>query len=164
MTELDLMWLAGLLEGEGSFLFPAPSEGNTPRIALQMTDEDVVRRAATLMGVETVSRTDRKPGIWKPCFHANLKGKRARALMERLLPHMGARRSQRIKEILAMKPPGNAGENTKKVTDDQVRQIYSRCQVGESTEVIARDYGLSGHTVRQIRARKYRVDALQGAS
>ncbi len=44
MDERILHWLAGLLEGEGSFLKPPPSAPNTPRITLQMTDEDVVQR------------------------------------------------------------------------------------------------------------------------
>ena len=49
MKETDLTWLAGLLEGEGSFLKAPPSDPNCPRISLEMTDKDVVERAALLM-------------------------------------------------------------------------------------------------------------------
>jgi len=51
MDEQDLYWLAGLLEGEGSFLKPAPCEPKHPRVALCMTDFDIVMRAANLFGV-----------------------------------------------------------------------------------------------------------------
>ena len=45
MKTKELHWLAGLLEGEGCFTFNTYS----PVIMLAMTDEDEVRRAATLM-------------------------------------------------------------------------------------------------------------------
>lgn len=41
-----LLWLAGLLEGEGSLIPGPPSYPNSPIIAIQMTDEDVVAKAA----------------------------------------------------------------------------------------------------------------------
>ncbi len=41
---LELHWLAGLLEGEGSFMVGPPSDPRRPAIAVQMTDEDVMRR------------------------------------------------------------------------------------------------------------------------
>jgi hypothetical protein len=44
----DLHWLAGLLEGEGSFLKGPPSAPRHPILALQMTDEDVVARVAAM--------------------------------------------------------------------------------------------------------------------
>lgn len=53
----DLHWLAGLLEGEGSFLKGPPSAPRHPVVALQMTDEDVVSRVAAMFG--------RKPGCWQ---------------------------------------------------------------------------------------------------
>ncbi len=47
MSLKDLAWLGGLLEGEGCFMIPKGS----PRIALAMSDKDVVQRAARLMGL-----------------------------------------------------------------------------------------------------------------
>ena len=48
MKVRDLGWLAGLLEGEGCFRL---NRGKYPVIALAMTDEDVVVKAAILMKV-----------------------------------------------------------------------------------------------------------------
>ena len=48
----DLYWLAGWLEGEGSFTFNTgtkPYISNSPRISSVSTDRDVVNRAATMM-------------------------------------------------------------------------------------------------------------------
>src|SRR5438552_15840203 len=55
MEPSDLRWLAGLLEGEGTFLRPVPSAPRAPLIRLAMTDHDVVRRAAGLLERSVVS-------------------------------------------------------------------------------------------------------------
>lgn len=96
MNRDDLIWLAGLLEGEGTFDL---QRGKYPRVRLAMTDRDVVGRAATLMGTKV--RLSLRPAPNKPTWHAEMQGPRAEALMERLLPHMGSRRSQAIATILA---------------------------------------------------------------
>ena len=46
--------LDSLLEGEGSFMPGPPSYSNSPIIAVQMTDEDVVVRVAQAFGVTYV--------------------------------------------------------------------------------------------------------------
>ncbi len=51
MDERDeFFWLVGLLEGEGSFMPGPPSEATRPRISIQMTDENVIRRVARIFG------------------------------------------------------------------------------------------------------------------
>lgn len=91
----DLIWLAGLLEGEGTFDL---HRGRYARIRIGMADRDVVGRAAHLMGasirmsVSTIGR--------KPMFHSEISGSRAEDIMRALLPYMGARRSAKIGEIL----------------------------------------------------------------
>lgn len=57
MTLDDLLWLAGYLEGEGSFTSPTPSAPNRPRIQVAATDEDVVQRTAVLWGVSSRCRS-----------------------------------------------------------------------------------------------------------
>jgi hypothetical protein len=46
--EFTLAWLAGLLEGEGSFSRGLPSNPTKPIISLHMVDEDVVARVAAI--------------------------------------------------------------------------------------------------------------------
>jgi hypothetical protein len=92
----DLLWLAGLLEGEGAFDL---SKGRYPRVRVAMTDRDTVGRAATLMG--TSVRLSLKQAPSAPTWHSEVSGPRAESIMRELLPHMGTRRSQRIAEVLA---------------------------------------------------------------
>ena len=96
-TREDVIWLAGLLEGEGTF---DAQRGKYPRIRLGMSDRDVVGRAASLM--DTGIRLQYRPAPASPMWHAEVQGPRAAAIMRELLPHMGARRSQRIAEVLAL--------------------------------------------------------------
>lgn len=91
----DVVWLAGLLEGEGCFDL---QRGKYPRVRLAMTDRDVVGRAATLFGSSI--RLTLKSGE-KPTWHAERQGAAAAEIMRAILPFMGARRSQRIAEILS---------------------------------------------------------------
>ena len=97
MNEFDLIWLAGLLEGEGTFDL---HKQKYPRIRVGMTDRDVVGRAATLMGSSI--RVSLPMDYSKTMFHAELSGERAAVIMRDLLPHMGARRSSKIGEILGL--------------------------------------------------------------
>jgi hypothetical protein len=92
----DLLWLSGLLEGEGTF---DAHRGRYPRIRLGMTDRDVVGRAASLMDATVRVALHPKPA--KPSFHTEISGERAAAIMREILPHMGARRSSKIAEALA---------------------------------------------------------------
>jgi hypothetical protein len=46
----ELHWLAGLLEGEGSFTAGPPSSPRMPVISVNMTDEDVVARLGRIPG------------------------------------------------------------------------------------------------------------------
>ena len=104
MSESDLIWLAGLLEGEGTFDM---HKGRYPRIRVGMTDRDVVGRAATLMGA-SIRMTMSTVGH-KATFHAEKSGAEAAALMRALLPYLGARRSATIGVILGTYARLNAG-------------------------------------------------------
>lgn len=95
MNRDELLWLAGLLEGEGSFDL---HRGRYPRIRVGMTDRDVVGRAATLLGASV--RTSLRPAPWTATFHAEISGSRATEILWDLLPLMGARRSSKIATIL----------------------------------------------------------------
>ena len=95
MSRDDLVWLAGLFEGEAAFDL---HKGKYPRIRLGMTDRDVVGRAATLMGANV--RLSLKPAPVKAMWHAEVSGAKALDLMLALLPLMGARRSGKIAEVI----------------------------------------------------------------
>lgn len=97
MKQVELAWLGGLLEGEGSFLKGPPSSPNQPRISLQMTDYDVIWRVSKMFGVSYIyGSSDRRSKSWKKVFKVMLKGRRAIAMMKLLRPFMGTRRRKQI--------------------------------------------------------------------
>ncbi len=109
MTDVELAWLAGLLEGEGTFSITyqnGPNSPRCPRIGLAMCDRDVVERAADLMGGKRVSdkpvkQTD-KGNPRKPQYAVALYTAQSIEMMKQLLPLMGERRSARIRELITI--------------------------------------------------------------
>ena len=101
LTNTDAHWLAGLLEGEGSFMKGPPSSPNLPIVKVEMCDEDVIHHAAHLLNA-SVTIIDRYPERgYKRVFRITLKGSRAVQLMLGLRPLMGDRRSRDIGSALA---------------------------------------------------------------
>ena len=92
----DLMWFVGICEGEACF----DLQRNTyPRLRISMTDRDTVGRCASLMDVSVRLSLRRAPSA--PTWNAEIQGARAEELMRMVLPYMGARRSQKIAEVLS---------------------------------------------------------------
>lgn len=105
------MWLAGLMEGEGHFGLKKQrprKDGSRLAIAsiqLNMNDEDVVRRAHKIAccgrvgGPYGTNRKDTKNA--KGYYAFQVENQAAIDLMTALLPHMGRRRTQQIRRVLA---------------------------------------------------------------
>lgn len=101
MTEIELAWLAGILEGEGSFMCGHPSDPGSVKISMMSTDKDIVERVATLIGNKCSSaQFDGRNPNWKPAYQIQVRGRRAAALMRRLYPLMGKRRQGQILRAL----------------------------------------------------------------
>ena len=103
LTTTQLHWLAGILEGEGSFQLArtARKRGKIliPRIELGMTDKDIVQQAAALMRVK-VHRVERNPPR-KSYFRFLMWGHHAAGWMMTLYLLMGTRRRAKIREVLS---------------------------------------------------------------
>jgi hypothetical protein len=104
----DLAWLAGLLEGEGSFIAGPPSAPRSPAVQVSMVDGDVVERAAALLGVSVTVVPSRREG-WRTAYCARIRGARAVLWMKRLRPLMGVRRQAQIDRAAASYAPDPAG-------------------------------------------------------
>jgi hypothetical protein len=108
----DIRWLAGLLEGEGYFGYD-----RRPKIVLQMTDQDVVARAAYILGARCVGPYQQK-GIGKsnrkPLYITQTYSNRAAGWMMILYTLMGARRRGAIRHaLIGWKRGKNYGACTK---------------------------------------------------
>lgn len=101
LSDLDQGWLVGLLEGEGCFTW-APLRGGSdrkiPLVQLIMNDLDVVERYATIVE-NSIGIKKRKPPR-NNGYRVRTAGARAVVLMEFIHPNLGARRSERVAEIL----------------------------------------------------------------
>ena len=97
ISNRDLGWLAGLLEGEGCF---GLSKDNSPNIQLGMTDKDTIEKAHKLLKCTSkIIDTIPKPGS-KQAYYINLNGKDAVGWMFIIYSLMSKRRQEKIKEII----------------------------------------------------------------
>ena len=151
MKPTDLAWLAGLLEGEGSFLKPPPSAPKLAIVRVAMTDRDVIDRAAHLMGVGVISLTPKNPRH-KLVWIAQAKGTRARDLMLAIKPFMGERRSGQIDNALAS-ATYRRGDGPK-LTAQQASVIRMRFASGERAADLAAEFGVSKRLVYCIKEGK----------
>lgn len=101
----EIIWLAGLLDGEGYFGLMRCSNSKvekdyfSPRVAVGMTDRDVIEHVATLFGTKVTSHPGQHGG--QRIYRAAIYGEKARWVMNQVLPFMGERRSAKIAEVLA---------------------------------------------------------------
>ncbi len=144
VTPENLHWLAGILEGEGSFMRGIPSSPNRVRIAVQMTDRDVIERVARLWNGAVYECKARNPRH-KASYRAQLDRSGAVALMILLRPLMGQRRQGQIDAAISSYNAGaalDARRNRRALTDNQVREARRRYRAGESGSALAQEYGL----------------------
>ena len=102
-SDLEVAWLAGLIEGEGCFTLH--SEKRHPYFLMDMTDQDVLEKAATLFPNLFTLRgpyTNKNKSQHKPRYRVDAFGPKCRELMMLVYPHMGARRRLKIDELRAL--------------------------------------------------------------
>jgi hypothetical protein len=149
----DLHWLAGILEGEGSFLCSPPSKPNCPRISCNMTDEDVIARIARLLNAKyhKVRKKKRKPQ-WKDSWVVNIGGLRILQMMQLLRPLMSIRRQSQIDKAITSYDPARGRrrrEVTRRFSEDQLAIARERIRSGESMRSVAKNYGVHHESLRQ---------------
>ena len=97
----ELYWLAGILEGEGSFYIRTLSGHRYPTVLVKMTDRDIINRVKDITNLGTICIKKTLNQNHKDCYQWQVaKTADAVAVMKLVLPLMGERRSQRIKELL----------------------------------------------------------------
>ena len=100
----DIIWLAGLIEGEGSFLWHSTGAGNGsyhPVVTIGMTDKDIIERVSRIWELTSVriNRYQKRPQC-KDMWRTTLTGSRAIGWMMMLYQFMGIRRKAKIREII----------------------------------------------------------------
>lgn len=151
MTQLQMYWVAGILEGEGTFLKPHPSTPNQPSLGLSMCDKDTVERVASIFRVSFFAIKPRK-SHWSTSYVMRIRGKQAMAVMRAIRPLMSGRRQAQIDAAL------NSYDPTKREKANRVRRILSDAQIkrsirriakGESMRSVARSLSVNHESLRK---------------
>tara|TARA_R110000868_G_scaffold31411_2_gene115234 strand:- start:38 stop:553 length:516 start_codon:yes stop_codon:yes gene_type:complete len=107
LTEIDIAWIAGLLEGEGYFgidnrkrNYKVSSSPPAPFIKISMVDEDIIQRLSKLLDKSYFSPS-RKTVTGKQVYTLHI-GEKEKVLfiLQKILPYMGVRRGERITECI----------------------------------------------------------------
>ena len=146
MNKEEIAWVAGLLEGEGSFLF---TKSNCLKVQCAMTDLDVLEKLQEYAGGRMASAS-RSEDHWKPSWVWWISGEQAGELMRLVQPYMLSRRSAKIDEVLEQRRVFEEAKN-KRILDRQTRARAAAKEYlnGEkSYRKLQDEYGISFVTVK----------------
>lgn len=144
MTVKDKYWIAGVLEGEGCFS-PQNSKYYSS-ITVEMTDEDVISRIASILNVNYY-KCGKKNVLrgWKQSYKINIRGLSALRIMKEIQPIMGERRSAKIQECLDK----FVYKRACKVTYDETVKIF-KLKGNKKVKDVANEFGITHWRVYQI--------------
>jgi hypothetical protein len=148
IDELTLYWLAGLLEGEGSFCVGLPSHPNSSSIHIKMVDEEVIAKVSAIWGVKYHRYFPKRyeASGWRPVYVSKVTGRRAVEFMMLLCPLMGKRRQGQIDRAIA-----SFSDLRRALTPEKMEEIRRRSQNGENVLELAKEYGISKSLAYYIR-------------
>lgn len=150
MQDLELGWVAGYLEGEGSFLLRTGC--SRPVVRVSCTDLDTLERLQGAVGGRIYPVTKRQPH-WKDAWVWQLSGaEEAASLMKVIKPLMGNRRQNQITHCIeAYERHGQQMERYHQgvaARRERVRLLHQ--QGGLTHQAIADQVGLERSTVSHI--------------
>jgi hypothetical protein len=143
----DLHWLAGLLEGEGSFFPGSPSIPHQPVLSVSTTDEDVMARVGALMGRKVFRCTPRQPQ-WSVTYVVRVRGRPAVGWMRLLRPLMGERRQGQIDRALDC----YEWKSNQRLNDVGARRALSLLEEGKTVREVAHLLGVSVWCIYDLRS------------
>ena len=97
IKDVDLLWLAGLFEGDGTF---SVRSTHLPVASIRMIDKDIIQKVADFFGLNIHNHRGRNN--WSDAYSCSIQSTAAEAFFKSLLPYMGKRRSNKINNILFM--------------------------------------------------------------
>ena len=106
LTDYELGWLVGILEGEGYLGLLRSNVGQTQRVSVKMCDEDIVNRVAILFEQVTGKQFDVRVRYhkdrpkWNTQWEVYASGENARIIMRYVVKYMGYRRRKKIYQSL----------------------------------------------------------------
>lgn len=101
----DLYWIAGLIEGEGSFVIHNHLTGTKSfQFTMGMTDKDTINKASRILkgNPNGYFEGTRNSPTHKRIYRIKMSGVQAIGWMMTLYPLMSQRRQEKIKEIIGL--------------------------------------------------------------
>lgn len=144
VSKSDLMWLAGLIEGDGCFHL---SKSGKPAIFVEMTDKDVIERVGKIWHAEVYVNKPEK-SHYKPSYRSSVFNNKAKSFMMALKPYMSSRRQSKIAEIIQ-----TCNENYKPKRLINCLKTIEKIKLENKTiscRKLAPKYGVSHETIRWI--------------
>lgn len=108
LSEIEIAWIAGLLEGEGCFgldnraakRYKVSTAPAIPYVRVAMVDKDVIARLCKLLNKNYFSPT-RKTSTGKIVYIVHISDRETlRYLLPLIFPYLGNRRQQKVQECL----------------------------------------------------------------
>jgi hypothetical protein len=146
LSTAELHWLAGLLEGEGTFMTGPPSNPRMPVLAINMTDKDVMARVGRIFD-RKVQRVRPRNTRWKTSYQLRVQGAAAVRWMILLRPLLGARRQAQIDRALACYAPRPVAL----LDDEAARAALHALANGISVKEVAARFDVSVWCVYDLR-------------
>lgn len=97
LTDVQVAYLAGIYEGEGSCAITA---GRAIRVEIVMTDQDVVHNICNITGLASVRIVAPRGENYKTPYRWSIGSADAVAFLEAIMPWLGARRQQRATDAI----------------------------------------------------------------
>lgn len=141
-------WLAGLMEGEGSFLKGPPSKSNSCAMAIEMVDEEVISRVAKIWNKKYSPRRRHNPK-WNSTFRCMMRGNPAKVAMLELRPLMSVKRKMQIDEAVA----SCTAIAIRKLDRRLLENLIQRADGGESLRSLAKETGVNWKSITKYRRR-----------
>jgi len=146
ITKKDLLWLSGLIEGDGCFF----SQKNRPVVSLSLTDKDVLTRAAQIFQT-SIYHYSPKELNHKDQYEFQIKSEKAISIMNALYPYMGERRKKTI-DVVKQKWDLHCELTfaaNKKASNIDVEKLKEEYKTSSSRKLGAK-YGLSFSTIQRL--------------
>jgi hypothetical protein len=129
-TQVDLAWMVGIFEGEGSAFLKGTvnhyEEKTVPYMKVSMIDVDVINRFHALAGFGTVYSAILNSGSTIYTWHSQDREK-VPELLRAMLPRLGQRRARKVREVLkGAKPYGYKSQSMSK-RDRPTKCSVKRC-------------------------------------
>ena len=149
MSDTDIAWAAGVLEGEGSFSLCG---GNSIRVMCTMTDIDILERLQKIFGGKIASIRKREEH-WKDAWAWTIFADDALTCMRSILPYMGVRRSEKINMLITHRESFiRKHKNTRKLFELAGKE---HATTSKSTRQVAKEFGVTQTVVCRY-SKKYR--------